>query len=51
MTAQALHIPLSPLKKQQQLLGKALAHCADREEADVCEKSFVGDGCEKNRRH
>ncbi|ROI15781.1 ATP synthase F(0) complex subunit C2, mitochondrial [Anabarilius grahami] len=27
-----------PLKKQQQLLGKALAHCSDMDEADVCEK-------------
>lgn len=49
MTARALHIPLSPLKKQQQLLGKALAHCADTDEADVYEKRFVGDGCEENR--
>lgn len=49
MTARALHIPLSPLKKQQQLLGKALAHCADRDEADVCKKRFVGDGCGENQ--
>lgn len=49
MTARALHIPLSPLKKQQQLLAKALAHCADMDEADVWEIRFVGDGCGENR--